>query len=100
MPMPLTPVGLKREKEKRKTQMNSLSFLCEDQCSEDFATATNLQTFWYNARWFTIDMLSPDVLAHRSKAFRNQNLKLAAVTQGSPAANLLRETVIFFNRHF
>lgn len=83
------------KKRKRKTQMNSPSFLCEDQCSEDFATATNPQTFWYNARWFTIDMLSPDVLAHRSKAFRNQNLKLAAVTQGSPAANLLRETVIF-----
>lgn len=35
-------------------------------------------------------MLSPDVLAHRSKAFRNQNLKLAAVTQGSSAANLER----------
>lgn len=32
-----------------------------------------------------------------SKHLRNQNPKLAAVTQGSPAANLLSERVIFFS---
>lgn len=99
--MPLTPVGLKREKEKRKTQMHSPSFLCEDQCSEDFATVTNLQTFWYNARWFAIDMLSPDVLAHRIKTLKKPKPKVSSSdSRLSSSKSAEWEGDILFNHHF
>lgn len=93
--------GIKNRKRKRKTQMNSPSFLCEDQCSEGFAMVTNLQTFWYNARWFAIDTLSPDVLAHRSKALKKPKPEVSSSdSRLSSSKSTEWDSDILFNHHF